>query len=117
MKRLHLAAALVVSAIATSASADPQGLDLAKASAKKVAEATCPLIGLLNQLSKAKPDTPEYDLLKIKIDEESKSLTQFKAEEMERLRSQNPQLTIKEGRDLNDYIDVTLANTCAPKKL
>jgi hypothetical protein len=35
-----------------------------------------------------------------------------KAEELEKLRALGPQLTNKEGRELNEYIDTVVAKTC-----
>jgi hypothetical protein len=95
-----------------NAGADPQSLELAKASARKVAEGTCPLVRLVSKLGKAKPDSPESDYLRIQIDDESKSLQQLKAEETERLRMLGPKLTLKEGQELNEYIDGPLSKTC-----
>jgi hypothetical protein len=116
MRRLALPACLFAAALAsTNASADPQSLELAKASARKVAESTCPLIRLLSKLGKAKPDSPEYEYLRTQIDEESKSLQLLKAEETEHLRTLGPKLTIKEGQELNEYIDGPLAKTCDSK--
>jgi hypothetical protein len=101
--------------LSTSAAADPKSLELAKDSARKVAESTCPLIRLLQKLAKAKPDSPEYDYLRIQIDEESKNIQQLKADETEHLRQLGPNLTLKEGQELNDYIDGTLSKTCDAK--
>jgi hypothetical protein len=109
---LLIAIALTLS---SAAHADPQSLELAKASARKVAESTCPLIRLLQKLGKAKPDSPEYEYLRTQIEEESKGLQQMKAEETEHLRSLGPKLTLKEGQELNDYIDGTLSKTCDSK--
>lgn len=115
MSRLLLPAGIFVAAFAMSTHADPQSLELAKASARKVAEATCPLIRLISKIGKAKPDSPEYEYLRMQIDEESKSLQQLKVEESEHLRELGPKLTIKEGRELNEYIDGPLAKTCDSK--
>ncbi|MFZ3322017.1 MAG: hypothetical protein WA190_06560 [Usitatibacter sp.] len=115
MSRLFLPAFLFAALASTNAAADPQSLELAKASARKVAESTCPLIRMLSKLAKAKPDSPEYEYLRTQIDEESKSLQQLKAEETEHLRELGPKLTIKEGRELNEYIDGPLAKTCDAK--
>jgi hypothetical protein len=112
--RLLLAAAALF--LSSSACADPQSLELAKASARKVAASTCPLIRLLEKIGKAKPDSPEYEYLRMQIDEESKSIQQLKAEETERLRQLGPNLTLKESRELNDYIDGPLAKTCDANK-
>ena len=102
--------------LSTHAAADPQSLELAKASARKVAEGTCPLVRLVSKLGKAKPDSPESDYLRTQIDEESKSLQQLKAEETEHLRALGPKLTLKEGQELNEYIDWTLSKTCDANK-
>ena len=115
MNRLLPAACLFAAAFATNVHADPQSLELAKASARKVAESTCPLIRMLSKLAKAKPDSPEYEYLRTQIDEESKSLQQLKVEETEHLRELGPKLTIKEGQELNEYIDGPLAKTCDSK--
>ena len=97
---------------AGTANADPQGLEVAKASARRVAEATCPLIRMVSQLGKMEPGTPGFEALRIQIDKESKELLSLKAEETEKLRQLAPQLTNKEGRELNEYIDTTLSKTC-----
>jgi len=97
------------------ACADPQSLDLAKASARKVAEGTCPLVALVAKLGKAKPDSPESDYLRSQIEDESKAVQQLKADETEKLRLLGPKLTQKEGQELNEYIDTTLAKTCDRK--
>jgi hypothetical protein len=109
----HLPVAALVAALAsTGALADPQSLELAKASARKVAESTCPLIRLLSKLAKAKPDSPESDYLRTQIEEESKAIQQLKAEETEHLRTLGPKLTLQEGQQLNEYIDGPLTKTC-----
>ncbi len=109
----YLTVVAVVGALASgSAVADPQSLELAKASARKVAESTCPLIRMLAKYGKAKPDSPEADYLRSQIDDESKSIQQLKAEETERLRQLGPKLTLKEGQELNEYIDGPLSKTC-----
>jgi hypothetical protein len=116
MNRLsHVCYCLAAALVSASAFADPQSLELAKASARKVAEGTCPLVRLVSKLGKAKPDSPESDYLRTQIDEESKSLQQLKAEETEHLRTLGPKLTLKEGQELNEYIDGPLSKTCDPK--
>ncbi|HLX22539.1 MAG TPA: hypothetical protein VKR38_04250 [Usitatibacter sp.] len=114
MNTRPLLIAIAVS-LSSTAAADPQSLELAKASARKVAESTCPLIRMLQKLAKAKPDSPEYDYLRTQIEEESKGLQQLKAEETEHLRTLGPKLTLKEGQELNEYIDGPLAKTCDTK--
>ncbi len=109
------AIAIAAALLSTNAHADPQSLELAKASARKVAESTCPLIRMLQKLAKAKPDSPEYEYLRAQIEEESKSIQQTKADETERLRELGPKLTLKEGQELNEYIDGPLAKTCDSK--
>ena len=98
------------------AHADPEGLEMAKASAQKVSESTCPLVRLVSRYGKAKPDSPEAQYLQMQIEEESKRVQQLKAEEAERLRQLHLNLTIKEGRELNEYIDGPLAKTCDVQK-
>ena len=115
MNRTATVCYAIAALVTTSACADPKSLELAKTSALKVATATCPLIELLSRLGKAKPDTPEYEYLQVRIEEESKSIQRLKAEETERLRELGPQLTLKEGRELNEYIDTTLSKTCDRK--
>jgi hypothetical protein len=115
MRYLHLAA-VVAALTSTLVAADPQSLELAKASARKVAESTCPLARLLSKLSKAKPDTPESNYLITQIEEESKSIQRLKAEETERLRLLGPKLTQQEGQALNVYIDGPLSKTCDANK-
>ncbi|HEY2630584.1 MAG TPA: hypothetical protein VGI57_15750 [Usitatibacter sp.] len=114
MRSLTLVAIIGVLA-STSAAADPQSLELAKASARKVAEGTCPLVRLVSKMGKAKPDSPESDYLRIQIDEESKAVQQLKVDESEHLRQLGPKLTLKEGQELNEYIDTTLSKTCDSK--
>jgi hypothetical protein len=117
MYPMRLLSLVAIGALACgSAVADPQSLELAKASARKVAEGTCPLIRLVSRLGKAKPDSPESDYLSMQIEEESKAVQQLKAEETEHLRTLGLKLTIKEGRELNEYIDGPLSKTCDPNK-
>jgi hypothetical protein len=106
---------VVVSSFTSPAHADPASLGEAKASARRVAEGTCPLVRLVSKVGKAKPDSPEYNLLRDQIDEESKKLNDLRAEETERLRTLGPKLTIKEGQELNEYIDGPLSKTCDVK--
>jgi len=115
MNRTATVCYVIAALVTADARADQKSLELAKASALRVATATCPLIDLLSRLGKAKPDSPEYQYLQIRIDEESKSIQQLKADETEHLRELGPQLTLKEGQELNEYIDTTLAKTCDKK--
>ena len=115
MNRPAALACLLAASIATSAHADARSLEEAKASARRVAEATCPLVRLVSKLGKVQSGTPEYEALRAKIEDESKSLQDLKVQETEHLRSLGPQLTLKEGNELNDYIDITLAKICDPK--
>ena len=98
--------------VSTAALADAQSLETAKASARRIAEATCPLARMVKEIAKMEPGTPGYDVMQVEIDKESKSLQYLKAEETEKLRALGPNLTNKEGRELNEYIDTVLAKTC-----
>jgi len=116
MKALPAISIVLVALASTAANADPQSLEQAKASARKIAEATCPLVFMVQKLGKMEVGTPGYEALRIEIDKESKSLQYLKVEEMENLKKLGPQLTNKEGRELNEYIDTVLSKTCqAPK--
>ena len=107
-----LVAFLLALALSTAAHADPQSLEAAKASSRRVAEATCPLVGMVRQISKLEPGSPGYQMMQVEIDKESKSLEALKAGEVEKLREIGPKLTDQEKGELNGYIDTVLAKTC-----
>ena len=108
--------AAIAALASLAANADPQSLELAKASARRVAEATCLLVRMVASIGKMEAGTPGYQAAQLEIDKESKSLQYLKAEETEKLRVLGPQLTNKEGRELNEYIDTVLSKTCDSAK-
>jgi hypothetical protein len=116
VKTIRALSTTLAALAAVVANADPQSLELAKASARRVAEATCPLAHMVASIGKMETGTPGYQALQLEIDKESKSLLYLKAEETEKLRVIGPQLTNKEGRELNEYIDTVLSKTCSPGK-
>ena len=116
MTKLRPFLAGIVALLSTAANADPQSLESAKASARRIAEGTCPLVRMVSQIAKMEPGTPGYQVMQVEIDKESKSLQYLKAEEMEKIRVLGPQLTNKEGRELNEYIDKVLSKTCEVAK-
>lgn len=108
--------AVTLALVSTAASADAQSLEAAKASARRIAEATCPLARMVSQAAKLEAGSPGYQVLQVEIDKESKALQSLKAEEIEKMRALGPQLTNREGRELNEYIDSVLSKTCEVAK-
>ena len=103
--------AVAIAIASTAAQADPQSLEAAKASARRIAEATCPLARMVKDYAKMDPASPGAQVLQVEIDKESKSLQYLKAEETAKIDAL--QLTNKEGRELNEYIDTVLSKTCS----
>jgi hypothetical protein len=112
MTTLRALFAGIVALVSTASHADPQGLEAAKASARRIGEATCPLARMVSSIGKMEPGSPGYQALQVEIDKESKALQDLKVEETEKIRALGPQLTNKEGRELNEYIDKVLSKTC-----
>src|SRR5579862_6514611 len=77
--------AVVAALVSTAVAADAQSLEAAKASARRIAEATCPLARMVSQIGKLEPGSPGYQVLQVEIDKESKSLQDLKAEEIEKI--------------------------------
>ena len=116
MRRENALPLCIALLLSTGAHADPQSLEAAKASARRVAEATCPLLGMVRSISKLESGSPGYQVMQVEIDKESKAVESVKAVETEKLRALGPQLTNKEGRELNEYIDTVLPKTCEVAK-
>jgi hypothetical protein len=112
MTTVRALTAAIVALVSTAAHADAQSLEAAKASARRIAEGTCPLARMVSQVGKMEPGSPGYQALRLEIDQESKSLQSLKAEETEKVHALGVQLTNKEGRELNEYIDKVLSKTC-----
>ena len=116
MTTVRALSAAIVALACTAASADPQSLEAAKASARRIAEATCPLARMVTQIAKMEAGTPGYQVLQLEIDKESKSVQAVRDDEVAKIHALGPQLTNKEGRELNEYIDTVLSKTCQVAK-
>ena len=111
-----LATLLPALAFSTLVHADLRSLEASKATARRIAEATCPLLGMVKGISKLEAGSPGYQVMQLEIDKESKSLEAFKAQEIEKLRALAPQITDKERGELNQYIETVVAKACEVAK-
>ena len=113
MKTLRTLSLSLAIALSTGARADPQSLEAAKASPRRIAEATCPLVGMVRQIAKLEQGSPGYQVMSIEIEKEIKALDALKAQEIEKVRALTPKLTETEKGELSAYIDgVQLTKVC-----
>lgn len=114
MKRALLRGICVLAGLSSAPIlADTANLELAKASAHRMAAGSCGVVRLMAKMSKMQSGTDEYEVMKRGLADEAKALNDLQARETELLRGAAAQLSAREVEELNAYSHTTLSKICA----